>query len=287
MPESSPDSIWVLAGVDPSGGAGLHQDLRVLSALGVMAKGIPTSLTAQNIREVRRVFPVSTDVFREMLQALLDVERPAAIKVGLLPETLITEFLSLSDAISSGIPVVLDPIFRFGSGDPFQDPDSFQAMAHRIFPHVSLVTPNLPEASALLGREILSNKEDMRGAAEEILFRFGGGAVYLKGGHGGGKEKIDLFVTREEILELTYPSLPVSALHGGGCTLASLLTGCRVMAPESSWATVVRQAREIFQSALDREIRRPGGPRRTLDAVFLPPHERSASVIFSKEDDCT
>ena len=286
MAESSPGPVWVLAGVDPSGGAGLHQDLRVLSALGVLARGIPTSLTVQNIHEVRRVFPVQGDLFRDMFEALLDVEHPAAIKVGLLPGSLIEDVLSLLERLPATIPFVLDPIFRFGSGDPFLDSDAFQTMAVRIFPRASLVSPNLPEASILLGREVSPDRESMRTAAEEILIRYGSGAVYLKGGHAGGDEKNDLFVTREESLTLTYPSLPISALHGGGCTLASLMAGCRVLLPASSWATVVRRARELFQKALDRESRRPGSSRRTLDFVFLPSTE-VLSGTFLKESDST
>lgn len=265
-----PGPVWVLAGVDPSGGAGLHQDLRVLSALGLVAKGIPTCLTVQNIREVRQVIPLQEAVFRDMLRALLDVDHPALVKIGLLPEVLLGETLSFLVDLPSGIPVVTDPIFRFGSGDPFLDPVPFQKMATRIFPRSTLVTPNLPEASVLLGREILPDRESMRKASEEILIRYGAEAVYLKGGHASGKEKQDLYVTRGESLALTYPSLPISSLHGGGCTLASLLAGCRLLFPLSPWASVVRQAREVFQNALDWESRRTGPSRRTLEDVFLP-----------------
>ena len=270
MSGRSPGSVWVLAGVDPSGGAGLHQDLRVLSALGVVAKGIPTCLTVQNIREVRRVVPVEEDVFREMLDALLAVEPPALVKIGLLPEALLVSLRAFLDDLPCGIPVVIDPILRFGSGDPFLDPAPFQKRATRIFPRASLVTPNLPEASVLLGRDVHPDRESLRKAAEEILARYGPEAVYLKGGHASGEVKQDLYVSQGDSLVLTYPSLAVSALHGGGCTLASLVSGCRLRSPLASWPAVVCQAREIFQKALDWESRRDGPSRRTLEAVFLP-----------------
>lgn len=282
MSERSPGSVWVLAGVAPSGGAGLHQDLRVLSALGLAAKGIPTCLTVQNIREVRRVVPVEEDVFRDMFDALLAVEPPALIKIGLLPETLLASLLGFLDNLPSGIPVVLDPILRFGSGDPFLDPAPFQKRATRIFPRASLVTPNLPEASVLLGRDVHPDRESMRNAAEEILVRYKPEAVYLKGGHASGEEKQDLYVSREDCLVLTYPSLSIPALHGGGCTLASLFSGCRLLDPLASWSAVVRQAREIFQKALDWESRRDGPSRRTLDTVFLP-SKGALQIILPEE----
>lgn len=261
--------VWVFAGVDPSGGAGLHQDLRVLSSLGMEARGIPTSLTVQNVREVRRVFPVPPDLFREMTDALREVESPAGIRVGLLPEILVEDLVSFLSILPSRIPVILDPIFRFGTGDPFLDEGAYRLLAGRLFPRASVVTPNLPEASLLLGREVFPVWEDMKDAAEEILVRYGPGGVYLKGGHAAGEEKIDLFVSAQESLSLTYPTVPLPALHGGGCTLASLILGCRLNLEGSPWPLVVRRARSLFQKALEWEALQSGTGRRTLQAAFL------------------
>jgi len=275
----------VFAGVDPSGGAGLHQDLRVLSALGLEARGIPTSLTVQNVREVRRVFPVPPGLFCEMTDALREVENPAGIRVGLLPETLFEPLSSFLSELSPGVPVILDPIFRFGTGAPFLDAGVYRALAIRIFPHASLVTPNLPEASLLLGREVVPSEKEMREAALEILSRYRPGAVYLKGGHAPGEEKIDVYVSSQENLSLSYPAISFPALHGGGCTLASLLLGCRLILEKAPWTFVVRHARNIFQKALEWEASRPGDGRRTMQAAFLALFE--ARTPFSESDGLT
>lgn len=220
MPSVHRDPVWVFAGVDPSGGAGLHQDLRVLAALGLEARGIPTSLTVQNVREVRRVFPVPPGLFCEMTDALREVETPAGIRVGLLPEPLFEPLSSFLSELSSHVPVFLDPIFRFGTGDPFLDAGVYRTLANRIFPHASLVIPNLPEASLLLGREVVPSEKEMREAAIEILSRYGPGAVYIKGGAcaGRGKNRRVRFFTRKPVVVLScrFASCPPRWwLHAG------------------------------------------------------------------------
>ncbi|MHB1925982.1 MAG: bifunctional hydroxymethylpyrimidine kinase/phosphomethylpyrimidine kinase [Leptospirillum sp.] len=285
MPFVHRDPVWVFAGVDPSGGAGLHQDLRVLTALGLEARGVPTSLTVQNVREVRRVFPVPPGLFCEMTDALREVESPAGIRVGLLPETLFEPLSSFLSELPLQVPVVLDPIFRFGTGAPFLDAGVYRALAIRIFPQASLVIPNLPEASLLLGREVDPSEKEMREAAMEILARYGPGAVYLKGGHAPGEVKIDVYVSSQDNLSLSYPAVSLPALHGGGCTLASLLLGCRLTLEKAPWTFVVRHARNIFQKALEWEASRPGDGRRTLQAAFLALFE--AKPPFSESDGLT
>lgn len=285
MPSVHRDPVWVFAGVDPSGGAGLHQDLRVLAALGLEARGIPTSLTVQNVREVRRVFPVPPGLFCEMTDALREVETPAGIRVGLLPEPLFEPLSSFLSELSSHVPVFLDPIFRFGTGDPFLDAGVYRTLANRIFPHASLVIPNLPEASLLLGREVVPSEKEMREAAIEILSRYGPGAVYIKGGHAPGEEKTDVYVSSQESLSLSYPAVSLPALHGGGCTLASLLLGCRLTLEKAPWSFVVRRARNIFQKALEWEASRSGDGRRTLQAAFLALFE--VKPPFSESDGMT
>lgn len=263
----------------------MHQDLRVLTALGLEARGVPTSLTVQNVREVRRVFPVPPGLFCEMTDALRDVESPAGIRVGLLPETLFEPLSSFLSELPLRVPVVLDPIFRFGTGAPFLNAGVYRALAIRIFPQASLVIPNLPEASLLLGREVDPSEKEMREAATEILSRYGPGAVYLKGGHAPGEVKIDVYVSSQDNLSLSYPAVTLPALHGGGCTLASLLLGCRLTLEKAPWTFVVRQARNIFQKALEWEASRPGDGRRTLQAAFLALFE--AKPPFSESDGLT
>ncbi|MHB8421216.1 MAG: hydroxymethylpyrimidine/phosphomethylpyrimidine kinase [Leptospirales bacterium] len=260
--------VWVFSGVDPSGGAGLHQDLRVLEFLGLSPRGVPTSLTVQNLLAVKEVFPVPGELFRRMAGTLGEVERPLGIRVGLLPDVLVGDLLAVLRTWSPGIPVVLDPVFRFGTGDVFQDPGPYRESARRLFPFVEILTPNLPEAEILLGEEITHDKAGMERAARTLLERFSPRAIYLKGGHAAGPEKLDLFLSREDRVFLEYPSVSIPGLHGGGCTLASLILGSRLLAPSAPLAETVAYARSVFQEALLWESRQEGGSRRTLVQFF-------------------
>lgn len=260
--------VWVFSGVDPSGGAGLHQDLRVLEFLGLSPRGIPTSLTVQNLLAVKEVFPVPGDLFRKMAETLGEVERPLGIRIGLLPDVLVGDLLELLRRWSPGIPIVLDPVFRFGTGDRFLDPDPYREVARRLFPFAEVLTPNLPEAEVLLGSQITPDKAGMEQAARTLLERFSPRSVYLKGGHATGPRKLDLFLSGEEHLFLEYPSVSIPGVHGGGCTLASLILGSRVLSPERPLSEAAVHARSVFQEALLWESSQEGGSRRTLDRYF-------------------
>ncbi|MHB1285102.1 MAG: hydroxymethylpyrimidine/phosphomethylpyrimidine kinase [Leptospirales bacterium] len=260
--------VWVLSGVDPSGGAGLHQDLRVLESLGLLPRGIPTSLTVQNLSVVKEVFPVPGPLFRKMAGTVGEGERPEGIKVGLLPDSLVGDLVRLLKEWGPGIPVVMDPVFSFGTGDRFLDPGTYREVARILFPFVDLLTPNLPEAQVLLGQRIEPEKDAMEAAARSILDQFSPRAVYLKGGHDPGPRKLDLFLDRDELVFLENPSVPLTGLHGGGCTLASLMLGHRVLNPSASWTETVTRARALFQEALLWEARQEGGSRRTMERFF-------------------
>ncbi len=271
MSKPVPLSVWVFAGVDPSGGAGITQDLRVLSSLGLAPRAFPTALTVQNIREVRNVHPVSPSIFREMICALGEVERPAGLKIGLLPDALADVAADAIREWCQGIPVVLDPVFRFGSGDHFHDPKAFLGLARRLFPFSEIVTPNLPEAEILLGRSIPGDKDALVDAAGEIRERFRPAAVYLKGGHAEGLRKIDVCVDERDLLVLDHPEVRLPGLHGGGCTLASLILGFRVRERGQRISDAAVKARKLFQESLRWEGEREGGHRRTLEDYFSRP----------------
>lgn len=260
--------VWVFAGIDPSGGAGVAQDFRVLSAFGLFPRIFPTALTVQNIREVRGVHPVDPFVFREMVRAVGEVEPPAGLKIGLLPEFLAEEVESAIRSWCDGVPVVLDPVFRFGSGDRLHDPGTFRNLARRLSPLCKIMTPNLPEAEVLLGRSVSEGKESLVEAAREIRDRYGPDAVYLKGGHAKGLRKLDVCIDATDLLVLDHPEVRLPGLHGGGCTLASLILGFWVLDPAQRISGASFKARESLQKALRWESEREGEHRRTLEGYF-------------------
>lgn len=260
--------VWAIGGIDPSGGAGLYQDLRVMEWAGVHPMGIPTSLTAQNIGGVQGVLPVEPDFFLLMAKTLLERHPPAAVKIGLLPEPLVSALLTVLASLPSETVVAVDPIVRFGSGDPFLETASFRESAHRLFQDADLVFPNAVEAEVLLGEPVVPSREGILAAARTIVDRYGPRAVYLKGGHIPGPVRTDVFVNSRRSFFLDEPEVSLPALHGGGCTLGSLLVSALALHPKTPPEGLFPKVRKIFQEALLLESSRPGDNRRTLEAFF-------------------
>jgi hydroxymethylpyrimidine/phosphomethylpyrimidine kinase len=264
----SPAVVWAIGGIDPSGGAGLYQDLKVISWSGLHPMGLPVALTAQNIDRVSGVMAVDPDFFLKMARELLERHPPAGVKVGLLPESVSAAVIGVLKALSENVFVAVDPIFRFGSGDPFFEADPFREMAGRIFPLADLVLPNIPEAEALLGHTLAPGVEGLFSGAISIREIYGPASVYLKGGHRQGQVRTDVYVGEEGSFFLERPEVPIPSLHGGGCTMASLLISEIVKNPVSPIRDLVDAARDNFQRALSWESIRPNPGRRTLEGFF-------------------
>ncbi len=264
--------IWAIGGIDPSGGAGIYQDLKVLSWSRVHPMGLPVALTAQNIDGVSGVMAVAPDFFLRMAGALFEKHPPAGVKVGLLPELISIAVVGVLRDLPDDVFVAVDPIFRFGSGDAFLDESSFRTMAHRLFPLADLVLPNIPEAEILLGHPLLPGDSGLRKGALELRDLYGPASVYLKGGHRQGRVRTDVFIDKDRSFSLDRPEVSLPSLHGGGCTLASLLISEIVKNPSSPVRDLLESSRDIFQRALLWESSRPGSGRRTFEEFFSTPN---------------
>lgn len=214
--------VLAVAGVDPCGGAGLAADLRTIAALGGHGAAAVTAITIQDSREVRAVAPLPARLVRGQIEAVLGDVGADAVKIGMLATAAVAR--AVADALlAAGAgrpPVVLDPVLRSTSGRDLLDRAGRGALLERLFPLVDLVTPNLPEAAALLGRRL--SGERAMAAAARALVGLGARAVFLKGGHLRG-DAVDFYADGKTVVALRAPRVRMPHTHGSGCVLATAI----------------------------------------------------------------
>lgn len=221
MPDPRP-TVLVIAGSDSSGGAGLQRDLRVLADLGLLAVTAVTAVTAQSDRHVRSALMMPPGLVRDQIAAALQTRPIGAVKVGMLGNREIVEAVAESLRHLEGVPVVLDPVLVASSGASLLDEPGREAMVARLFPLVTLLTPNLPEAAALLDESPAQDEEEVTHQAERLRL-LGPRAVLLKGGHDSGGASIDTLVSEgTDPIHFSAPRL-ASKMRGTGCALATAI----------------------------------------------------------------
>lgn len=210
-----------IAGSDSGGGAGIQADLKTFSALGVYGASVITAITAQNTLAVTAIEGISQETIRAQIDAVFADIHPQAVKIGMLgtAHTITTVANALGDHPRT--PIVLDPVMVAKSGDTLLAQDAIAALRRELIPLAAVVTPNLPEASVLLGREI-NAEGDMTDAAEALL-DLGCQAVLLKGGHLDGAHSRDLFMSRTTKQWLSSERHDTRNTHGTGCTLSAAI----------------------------------------------------------------
>lgn len=250
---STPPSALTIAGSDSGGGAGIQADLKTFHARGVHGLSVIAAITSQNTRGVTAVHPVPLTHIRSQLAAVFDDFPIAAVKTGMLGNAAITRLVAREMQRRKPAWLVVDPVMIATSGSRLLTEDAIGAMVNELIPLADLITPNLPEAEALLGRTIHTAK-DFALAGEDLL-ALGAGAVLLKGGHAKGGEVIDRLYDEQGVLELRHPRLRMEG-HGTGCTLASAIVA--ELAKGVSLRVAVRRAVDYVHRALARSYR-PGG----------------------------
>ena len=220
MPRA-PLRLLSIGGSDSSGAAGVQADLKTFAAHGVYGMSVITAVTAQSGRGVAEVHRVPAGVVTAQLRAVLDDMGVDGIKIGMLGTAEIVDAVASSlEALDRRVPIVLDPVIAASDGARLLDPGGVVRMRERLFMLADVITPNLPEASMLLGKTVASREE--REAAARDLCR-AGGAVLLTGGHGQGGEIVDLLVWSGGTTEFRAPRLVTQSSRGTGCTLSSAL----------------------------------------------------------------
>ncbi|MEC5318665.1 bifunctional hydroxymethylpyrimidine kinase/phosphomethylpyrimidine kinase [Brenneria populi subsp. brevivirga] len=239
-----------IAGTDPSGGAGIQADLKTFSALGAYGASVITALVAQNTRGVQSVYRIEPAFVAAQLDSVLSDVRIDSAKIGMLAQAEIVE--TVAERLRHyAIPyVVLDTVMLAKSGDPLLSSDAVASIRHLLLPHVSLITPNLPEAAALLGCPPAENEPEMREQGEALL-ALGCRAVLMKGGHLSEEESPDwLFSKNARPLRFTAPRVNTRHTHGTGCTLSAALAALRPR--HADWASTVAAAKYYLQQALEQ-----------------------------------
>ena len=214
--------VWTIAGSDCSGGAGIQADLHTFHALGVHGCSVITALTAQNSRKLHRIEFCSPSILSAQLEALSSDLPPKAIKLGMIGHlptlSIILPFLN-----RFATAVVYDPVLFASVGGALHDGKIHRFLTQYLLPHITVLTPNIPEAEWLLGCRITTNNE-LEDAAK-TLQSMGPRIVVLKGGHSEKQQNTcqDFWTDGSETGWLSSPRLSTPHRHGTGCTLASAI----------------------------------------------------------------
>jgi len=210
-----------IAGSDSGGGAGIQADLKTFSALGVYGACVVTALTAQDTKGVHAIHEVPADFIAAQIDAVFSDLKVGAVKIGMLGHAAAVAAVAKGLERHGARNVVLDPVMAATSGEKLLRADALDAL-RELAARVDLVTPNLPEAAALVGGPMARNESEMRGQAEKLL-ALGARAVLIKGGHGGGPHSVDLLVETSGSTRFSAQRIMTDNTHGTGCTLASAI----------------------------------------------------------------
>jgi hydroxymethylpyrimidine/phosphomethylpyrimidine kinase len=236
-----------IAGSDSSGGAGIQADLKTFAAFGVYGASVVTALTAQNTTGVSAVHRVPADFVTAQIDAVfadLDVK---AVKIGMVGQ------LATIEAIAEGLTrwsptnIVLDPVMVATSGDRLLALEAVEALRQQLIPRAALVTPNLPEAAALLDEPLAASEAAIKHQGQRLI-SMGCRAVLIKGGHGSGAESIDYLFSGDDVIALASPRLATQNTHGTGCSLSSAITAG--LARGKDLVTAVRAAKAWISAAI-------------------------------------
>ena len=255
-PEREVPVALTVAGSDSSAGAGAQADLKTFGALGVYGLTAITCVVAETPGKVRSIQALTPDLVTEQVLLLLENFPVAAIKTGLLCSAAIvarvSETLRDWNAHSDRpIPLVIDPVMVATGGDLLLEREAVAVYESDLFPLAALVTPNMDEAAALLGRPI-SDPEAMQLAGRELSQRYRV-PFLLKGGHLAGAEAIDLLFVDGKVAEFSAPFTRDVQTHGTGCTYSAAIAAS--LASGMSLEAAIERAKKYVSAAIARHFR--------------------------------
>lgn len=245
-----PNIALTIAGSDPSGGAGIQADLKTFHQFGVYGEAVITLLTVQNTSRVSEVSVLHSDFVERQLDAVLEDIPPDAIKTGALGNSKVIS--AVAKALSqSKVPLVVDPVMVSKHGAQLLDDASIETAVRELFPIAALITPNIPEAVAIIkvaaGKTVptatLTDLENIAFALSDL----GPGAVLVKGGHRKDFAD-DLLLWKGELRWFKQEILQTKNTHGTGCTLSAAITALLSQGTELDEA--VFQAKKFITAAI-------------------------------------
>jgi hydroxymethylpyrimidine/phosphomethylpyrimidine kinase len=261
-----------IAGSDSSGGAGIQADLKAFAACGVHGMTAITAITAQNTTGVTAVHQIPPETIIAQVRAVSDDIGVDAVKIGMLGDAATIEAVAQAvDLLSPSTPVVLDPVMVSESGAALLEPAARESLIALLMPRATVVTPNVPEARALLAQ---FDPAGARKADPEALARgvhaLGPGAVVVTGGH--REQAIDLFFDGQRVVEIPGDRHPDGAAHGSGCTHSSVLAARLAWGDEPLRAAQV--AHELASRAVADGLAEIGAGAGPVDVIGLRARSR-------------
>lgn len=237
--------ILIIAGSDPSGGAGIQADIKTVTALGGYAATAITALTVQNTLGVTDVHEVPPSIIAAQIEAVLSDIGADAIKTGMLHNAEVIGVVA--EALRGhAAPLILDPVMVAKGGHKLLLDDAIDALKTRLISRATLITPNIPEAEVLSGLTIRS-RQDMEKVAVALQKEYGV-SVLLKGGHLEGRNLVDILVTVSGMETIEYQHIDTPHTHGTGCTMASAIA--TFIAQGKPLPEAVRHAHAYVQAAI-------------------------------------
>lgn len=240
-----------IAGVDPSGGAGVLADVKAMSALGAYGMAVIAALTAQNTQAVAGISPVPPEFVAAQIDTLFADVRVDAVKIGMLGQERVT--VTVAERLAHWRPayVVLDPVMVAKSGDHLLEKRAVAALREALLPLAHVITPNLPEAGVLLDQAPADNLKDMRRMAERLRRLLSDDEdrwIYLKGGHLPGNDTFDVLHNGDRLIEMPGRRIQTRNTHGTGCTLSAALAA--LLPRTADVPEAARQARDYLVRAI-------------------------------------
>ncbi|GAC1590643.1 MAG: bifunctional hydroxymethylpyrimidine kinase/phosphomethylpyrimidine kinase [Acidimicrobiales bacterium] len=243
-----------IAGSDSGGGAGIAADLKTFDALGVWGTVALTAVTAQNTLGVQAVRSVDAALVAAQIASVVDDMGVDALKTGMLGSA---EIIAAVAAALPHRPLVIDPVLVSSSGTVLLGAGGIEALRELLLPRATLVTPNLAEASLLVGDEV-ADQESMVRAARRLV-AMGSAATLVTGGHLSGSVAADcLVVGQGEPVWLEVPLIDTTSLHGTGCVLSAAI--CALLATGASIEDACRRGKAFVTSAIRAGVTLGGGP---------------------------
>jgi len=236
-----------IAGSDSSGGAGIQADLKTFAALGVYGASAITALTAQNTKGVTGIHLVPAEFLRAQIDAVFGDLEVGAVKIGMVAQLASIE--AIADALQRWSPrhVVLDPVMVATSGDRLLATEAVEALRKKLIPLATIITPNLPEAAALLDEPVATSEAAIESQGARLL-ALGCPAVLIKGGHGEGSDSTDYLIRASGSVALSAPRVATQNTHGTGCSLSSAIAA--ELAKGAELETAVRNAKDFISAAI-------------------------------------
>jgi hydroxymethylpyrimidine/phosphomethylpyrimidine kinase len=244
-------TVLLVAGIDPTAGAGLLLDAAVVRHLGLHPLGVTTGVAVQNTSRLANRQDLPGSLLGEQLAVLAEEFLLGAVKTGMLPTTEIMEALADWLAERPRLPLVLDPVLRTTSGGDLIEPAAIDTLTRLLIPRARVITPNLEEAAVLSGRPI-TDREQVPGAAQALL-QLGADWVLVKGGHLPRAAATDYLASREGGGWIEDAFRPHGVTRGTGCALATAIA-CGLARGEAV-PDAVRRAKSFIVSALDAGYR--------------------------------